>query len=63
MRKPRLKDMEPSPAPWRWRLEPSGNAAVVKGADGSIVAVCHPANAKAMTSAVNGRDTDAEVAS
>ena len=38
--------MTPSPRPWAWGLVPRGYHAVVKGADGSLVCVCHPSNAK-----------------
>lgn len=49
MRKPRLpKDMSPSPRPWAWGLVPSRKGAIVKGADGSLVCVCHAANAREM---------------
>lgn len=45
MRKPRLpKDVSPSPRPWAWGLVPSRNGAIVKGADGSLVCVCHAAD-------------------
>ena len=52
MRKPKLpKDMTPSPLPWAWAMAIGGEArnhraAIVKGADGSLVCVCHPSNAK-----------------
>lgn len=49
-RKKPPKDMAPSPRPWAWGLVPSGYHAVVKGADGSLVCVCHPSNAKEMCS-------------
>ena len=41
-------DMTPSPRPWAWGMTPSGRHAVVKGADGSLVCVCHPGNAREM---------------
>ena len=49
MRKRKLpQDMTPSPRPWAWGMSPITHCAVVKGADGSIVCVCHPSNAKEM---------------
>lgn len=39
---------EPSPRPWTFVITPSDKSAVVRGADGSLVCVCHPANARAM---------------
>ena len=54
MRKPKLpNDMTPSPRPWAWAMATCGGAkdhraAIVKGADGSLVCVCHPSNAKEM---------------
>jgi hypothetical protein len=39
---------EPSPRPWTFEITPSDKSAVVRGADGSLVCVCHPANARAM---------------
>ena len=55
--KPKLpNDMTPSPTPWSVTITPSGKAAIVKGADGSVVCVCHPANAQAIADAVNGKD-------
>lgn len=52
--KPKLpKDMTPSPTPWRFEIAPSGKAGIVKGADNSIVCVCHPANAQEIVKAVN----------
>lgn len=49
MRKARLpNDMTPSPRPWAWGIVPSKKNAIVKGADGSVVCVCHPSNAKEM---------------
>lgn len=53
MRRRRLpKDMTPSPRPWAWGMTPSGNHAVVKGANSEVVCVCHPANAKEMCGGV-----------
>ena len=54
MRKPKLpSDMNPSQKPWAWAMALAGDArnhraAIVKGADGTLVCICHPANAKEM---------------
>lgn len=56
MRKVRLpKDMTPSPRPWAWGIVPSGKhaVAVVKGNNGKVVCICHPANARDICGGVN----------
>ena len=57
MRKVRLqKDMTHSPRPWAWGIVPSGKHAVVKGNNGEVVCICHPANAREICGGVNPVD-------